>query len=556
METKHSFYRMGGEDYIIFYCRYCHERSDIPMPYDQKNMAFNSIENIECPLCKKITDKSFNAGKKRKEERTFFNGIRFFEVKDSNKIRILFDYKVINFFSDKLQQEHYSEFFVLNLDTANTYQLRNICTYNFKKTSKEQNWGPDSIFNMTFSDHKFSRGESVINITKGKSLELISLIEGKLSEKLGYKVKSVIEYLAEYNEITYQSTINKTIKNIPLPESQKATMLKIMINPNIRIDQLAAYIRLPNINPFLFKKNFCDITDQSFSRKIKRAIKPFSDSPVKDLINKFKLNNLNKPSIKIIHKDIRSVLLFKFYDFIKDKNNLFKVVSYFINHNSFHAANRREDNKQLYNFFNIIYKQVGENSFVNKVINSNDAYHTFYDSSRMYFKILEECYDNNIGLDFDFRKKNINEIHDKLTHMFNKINHKSRDIEYEEKTLELNDQIEEYSVKLPKNTLELVNVGYEMKICVGSYADRAVSHGCSIVVCYKNNIPEICIEIVDNSIRQAKAKCNSKPNERQVALIKEWAKKNNLEIRTSDIKDFDFLRNLNELEEYNNVELL
>lgn len=553
METKHSFYRVVDSNYAIFYCRYCHEKSDVPIRDDQMNMAFHVLEDIECPSCKKATDKSFNAGKKKREERTFFNGMRFFEAKDSNKIRIFFDYKVINFFNQKLQQEHYSEFFVLNLNTANTYQLRNVNTNSFKKTTQEQNWGPDSIFNMTFSPHKFARGDSKLNITKSRDLALINLIEDKLSKKLGYKVKSIIEYLAEYNEGLYSDTINMKIKGISLPESQRINMIKLMVNPNISIEYLATYIRVPNMNPFIFRKSLSDFSHTNLARKIKRSIKPFSDSPVKELINKFKLNNLNKPSMKIIHRDIRSLALFKFYDFIKDKNNLFKIVSYFINHSSFYPGERTNDNKKLYKFFNTIYEQVGENSFVNKIIKSNDAYHTFYDSARMYFKILEEYHDNNTDLDFDFRRKNINEIHDELTYMFNKISHKSIKIEYEENALELNDKIEEYDIILPEETLELVNVGYKMKICVGSYSDRVVSHKCTIVVWYKNNMPEICIEIVDNSIVQAKTKCNNKPNQQQIELIKEWAKKNNLIISTSDIEDFYFLRNLNELEGYLNV---
>ena len=99
--------------------------------------------------------------------------------------------------------------------------------------------------------------------------------------------------------------------------------------------------------------------------------------------------------------------------------------------------------------------------------------------------------------------------------------------------------VHEYTFQLAKDSYELSRVGSDMRICVGSYSDR-VETGESTIVWMKKPEAEtvdVCLEINEQKrIVQAKTMRNELPDATLCKVIKDWAKKCELNIITQDIQ--------------------
>jgi hypothetical protein len=142
-------------------------------------------------------------------------------------------------------------------------------------------------------------------------------------------------------------------------------------------------------------------------------------------------------------------------------------------------------------------------------------------------------------------KKSIEELHNYLQRNLLKARHKNRKITYtdEEKNLEF--ETEDYRIVLARDSHELLDIGEDLNICVGSYGQSAAAKNCIIALLYLkgDNVPAVCIEIRNKSIVQAKMAYNQKPYKDLRNQIENWAKNWGLKINTRDLiadkNDFD-----------------
>ena len=126
--------------------------------------------------------------------------------------------------------------------------------------------------------------------------------------------------------------------------------------------------------------------------------------------------------------------------------------------------------------------------------------------------------------------------HDALSNISYQAKNKNMEIIYslllgfkyglEQKKLE--DDIDGYSFRLPKNSWQMSEIGTAMRNCVASYAERVQRGECTIVYAENGGECKICIEVRGNEILQERAIRNAKPNEEQMAALAKWHERHGL----------------------------
>jgi len=187
--------------------------------------------------------------------------------------------------------------------------------------------------------------------------------------------------------------------------------------------------------------------------------------------------------------------------------------------------------------FKIMIMHKSESVIATKLINfkkydvDNNAFRTLHD--------MINCYNKLKSCEFDFSGSyKIDELHLYLALTLSKREKTNKKIVYNnvEKALEMfNDN---FSISLVKDTYELINIGLQMDICVGSYASNVVKKRCTIMVLTNltTNKPVGCIEMNDEKyILQVKGKRNKllKGNDKDFVL--QWIKNNDLIDYTNDL---------------------
>ena len=99
-------------------------------------------------------------------------------------------------------------------------------------------------------------------------------------------------------------------------------------------------------------------------------------------------------------------------------------------------------------------------------------------------------------------------------------------------------QVKHYTFQLAKDSVELSKIGSEMNICVGSYNNQIIEGETKIVWMKKPDAKhvDVCIEIQQGMVVQAKMKHNDLPGEDLCFVVQEWAANCGLEIVTNDIR--------------------
>lgn len=88
-----------------------------------------------------------------------------------------------------------------------------------------------------------------------------------------------------------------------------------------------------------------------------------------------------------------------------------------------------------------------------------------------------------------------------------------------------------YKFIVPETPADLIAEGRKMHHCVGGYIDYVVRGRCKIMFLRKDDMPYMTIEVKDNQVWQCKKFANELPNEDDTVLIKNWATRNNLEVK-------------------------
>lgn len=524
IKTKHSF--VLGKDYgLIFFCRFCHERNKIlhdPICDEEKEENLDDIfgnkiicssshnnsgqsayvnqknGDITCPSCNNISlkDEIFNGGYTKAEDRIVYNGMSFFDNGDT--VRVYMNYKEINFFNKKIQQFHISVMAVFNISTGHSYLFEP----RYKGTDKRwKHYKGPRIQNISTSHGLFSKFGR--DLEEEDTIKLCDLLHKKLSEKFNFPIKTMDNYREEH--------------------AGRQEYFKIA--PLVYLEHIANYVRFPNVNPFFINSFISRAGDQIGIKKVRRLlgqVKHNTPSPIKDLIKAFKIP-YSKSINKIVLKDMGSLISMHFFSGFKDVNNIRRAYEW-ADANNIYSVDK--------DFIDILLKDLPENVVANKIVGCSSS-RLFRDTCSLHKDIILR----NPEYKFD-AKRSIKELHDTFTLDFNRLKHESVKINYTKKQLELNSKIDEYDFKLAKETLDMVNAGSLMNICVGTYGDRAIRKQLGIVIAYRDNHPVICIEL-DSSFKivtQAKTKRNFTPKEEDLKAIVRWTQEKKLRIDTSDIQ--------------------
>lgn len=164
-----------------------------------------------------------------------------------------------------------------------------------------------------------------------------------------------------------------------------------------------------------------------------------------------------------------------------------------------------DDSAQLVEFIKWVVKGRNADSVKTIIVNAFDNNYYLSDSARMLKQILAA----NIEVD---NSGNIKEIHDRIMHEYNKMRFRNRTITYEKSEQNFEQTVDDYQFVLAEDTDRLYDIGNTLRICVGSYGERAVAKRCTIVTMQKDNQYVACIELYKNQghwyMNQLKAKFN------------------------------------------------
>jgi hypothetical protein len=187
------------------------------------------------------------------------------------------------------------------------------------------------------------------------------------------------------------------------------------------------------------------------------------------------------------------------------------------------------DKEKINNFLSDMFKKKTESLVRNMLFcGSEFSFRIFIDTANMYetFKRFEL-------VDTRLLKGSIREIHDKMSADYRKLGERNIKIPYEEGMYELNDEIDDYKFELAKTTHQLITVGNDMGICVGSYGRRAAEGRLIIVTMTQNNKYVGCIELTKDGkeLRQAKAIFNNVLQEKKAEALKVWVERKKIETK-------------------------
>jgi hypothetical protein len=183
-------------------------------------------------------------------------------------------------------------------------------------------------------------------------------------------------------------------------------------------------------------------------------------------------------------------------------------------------------------FRQIVKKMVANSDelVVAKRFLTTQVYWYISDTLNMYNKV--KAHDTKL-LDTINWSSSLKEIHDDLSLIIDKIKYANAEIKYTNREKHLENSIDGYTFKLAVDTNELVAIGQEMKICVGSYREQAISKQ-SLIISIRDDSKYVgCIEL-DNSfgLRQIKGNRNS-------YLIGEVGNAAIKWVKTSGVKDYN-----------------
>jgi hypothetical protein len=500
--TRNSYLRLNRSE-SVFYCRHCHEQSDIVVGMAWRNgKPVTEIRNVDilCPHCSKLSEDKDIIDAGGKEITHLYSHISYFDNGDT--VRAYIYSKEISFFSRKLQQQQIRTMVVFNIKTGQTYLFEP----RYEKSKKRwKHYGGPRLKNISISSYAGLLMSFKLEENDPKVQGLMDLLQAKLQEKFPYPVKSLRAYGLEHNAKKH---------------SEKRLSLAILAN----------YIRLPHLNSYDFNQFIEDnrymYEDKKFAYILRKA-RPDTANPIGDLVRAFK-----GPDAKSIRKLIMKNLdylsrLYMFQDF-KDVNNVRRLLE------------KSDDWRRGYNgyydeklpiFIKAMLKKAPETVVANKILKIDHLY-LLSDTARMYYDIIEI----NSEYDFDI-SRSLRDLHDIFSMDYNKLQHPNLPLEYTKQELKIECDIDGYEFRLAKETHELITVGAKMDICVGSYGNRAHRKELNICVAYKDNEPVVCFELSRklDRVLQAKLHGNQRPKDELYELCMEFVNRNEMSIDTYDL---------------------
>ena len=301
-------------------------------------------------------------------------------------------------------------------------------------------------------------------------------------------------------------------------------------NEQLSIEQIIYINRFPdfdintisNIMHILNSFSSFEISYGSHRNKILtffRSIKTNEKFEIMNIIKKFKLPD--KPKLRKL-ATINPTYLFWFYMIkklpFKNYDIQFNIIE---NYNE--ILQEICFSKEIIFFLKDLIKNKGETYAYNCVFSSEKAIYMFLkDTSSMYIKLYDKEQVNFKG--------SLKDMHDNFSLLCQKQKNNNITFNYSKNNKKLEDTINEIDFFLPANSDCLIDVGYKMHICVGSYSSRVYTKNCIIILMLKQKKYIGCLELssTGKKLLQAKGPCNQIIDQEAAIILDNYLKKHNI----------------------------
>lgn len=461
-----------------------------------KRQLYRNIKSFICPECHTIIPrhKVLYFESRQPSPAQFCNGVQIFRETGKNgtyiKATLLFiEYGVWN---NQLITRRLRKKKTFNVNTGHTYSIRDLYISGSKKNAK----GP-AIKNVTYNDNYET--QSFFEVRRGFTKQAVrALYEAVYKEKvalLGHKPDGYPEVMPdEINRsasasLIYVSGLNR-FPNIP--HNVYASIIKV------KTDEYASVM---NKDMYKVKMNADDWVTE--------ALKAHKMKPTKFLK-------------RLVRSGAHPHVLKAITAYIKEPNNVTKLVN--------SGMHFREEHFKS-DFMRDTLKLCGETAAVNKICAT--PYMSYLVDTITMYNVAKRVLGH-----YDITGT-VREIHDNLSKDYHKLSRENITLEYDKKVMKLQRITDEYDLVFAKDTHELIDVGTYMRICVGSYGNRAVEKQCNIMLLKdKTGNPLVCIELSGDYKRiiQAKFYGNDRLPQKEFDFVTQWVKDNKFVISTTDLE--------------------
>ena len=112
--------------------------------------------------------------------------------------------------------------------------------------------------------------------------------------------------------------------------------------------------------------------------------------------------------------------------------------------------------------------------------------------------------------------------YDALSNFSYQLENKNIVFKYSREQEKLEDDIDGYSFRLPKDSYQLCEIGTTLHNCVASYGKSVLQKECAIVYTQKDGQYKICIEVRGKEIVQKRIDRNESPGEEENSVLEIW----------------------------------
>ncbi|MBR1721879.1 MAG: PcfJ domain-containing protein [Treponema sp.] len=112
--------------------------------------------------------------------------------------------------------------------------------------------------------------------------------------------------------------------------------------------------------------------------------------------------------------------------------------------------------------------------------------------------------------------------HDALSNISYQVENKNIVFKYSPEQEKLEDDIDGYFFRLPKDSYQMCEIGTALHNCVASYAGSVQKKECTIVYAQKDGEYKICIEVREKEIVQERINRNANPGEEEKSVLEKW----------------------------------
>lgn len=523
------------------YCKQC-KKAFVSSGLLNKKHLFNievrKATVVQCPSCNASV-----LGSEMKGLETQYMMYRDWFIQNDHKIRIRFKTIEYKYYRHRLVPITRAFMYTINMKTGMSYKFTMLTNGKPAQGARLRNCTYNNVYGYFYDMKPYT--------SKCKNARLVfeevynHIRNYKMSNTVDYYIPTLEEHFPDYCQHAYKLNpiIDADCNPIELlPPTAVASVCRPEFKSmafEFKLDTLFMFNRLPSLNPSLGRTLYTTTYMAGLKKetlyktimKARKVTKQDEKDALRKLLEEFNIpvNKMNKNRLK--EGNLNFIMNFLTLSKVMPLDNIYKIIDILdasVPVISTYFTNNPVDKKTMNNFCNKIvkyYKKTEDGSTYNKWARHTDIYIADI------FRSIKLIYEHDAEYKIDLRM-DIKELHDKVASDYNHFKHKNIEIDYSHLTADYSGKYGNLTFNLAKDTHELIDVGQTMRICVGSYRDRALKHRCYIVVARDNdNNPIVCIEIdhTGTSLIQTKLKYNNSPTPEIAELITQWCNDYNLD---------------------------